>query len=153
MHLPESERDHSISDSSTSFRSAIEEWYRACSRACSENRDCADRYAAVVEALITWLAENPAAARIYFGGGENCAHPELESLALAARQRMTSTITELIVVCGEPEHRTKIEFVVGAVREIIREELRRETVDHTRLAHKLTRLTPLLSAAARARHA
>ncbi|MFC7342817.1 hypothetical protein [Saccharopolyspora griseoalba] len=106
----------------------------------------------MVDSLITWLAENPDAARVYFGDAAAGGRPELTPRILAAKQRMTSGIVDLIAGCGRSEHRTRVEFVVGAVRQITREELRREPVDHARLAHKLTRLAPLLVEPACAAH-
>lgn len=144
MRLPESEPDDWFAHVPDSLNAAVENWRRAFREACSQNLECAERFAAVVDALVTWLAENPDSARVYFGApGTDCG-PELMGQVLTARQRMTSTVVAFIATCGQPEHRTRIEFLVAAVRQIIREELRRETVDHDRLAYKLTRLFPLL---------
>lgn len=144
VRLPRSEPDDPISHSPDALNAAIEDWHRAFREACSENRECADRVTAVINALITWLAENPASARIYFGEAGAGDRPDLVLPVLTAKQRMTSRIVERVAPCGQPDHRTRIEFAVAVARQVVREELRREIVDHARLAHKLTHLTPLL---------
>ncbi|WP_406688255.1 hypothetical protein REH65_16690 [Saccharopolyspora sp. ID03-671] len=143
MHISGNEGEHWISRSPNSFTDAVEAWHQACRRACSENRNCLDRYDAAIDALITWLAENPAAARLYFGDCGQAEHPRLTAYTRAARAHLTRSIVEMNLPCGASEHATTIEFVVGAVRQLVREELRRETVDHARLAHRLTRFAPL----------
>ena len=151
MHISGSKGEHSASNSANSFTEAVEAWHLACLRACLENQSCLDRYGAVVAALITWLAEHPAAARLYFGDCGQAEHPRLTAYSRAARGRLTRSLVELSASCGTPEDETKIEFVAGAVRQLVREELRGESVDHTRLAHRLTRFAPLFHAHRRGR--
>lgn len=133
-----------ISNSPESFADAVEAWHAACKQACLENGNCLDRYGAVVAALITWLADNPAAARLYFGGCDETGHPWLSAYVRSSANDLTRSIVELNAAHDQPENKTKIEFVIGALRHLVREELRRETFDHTRLAHRLTRFAPLL---------
>ncbi|RRO15139.1 hypothetical protein EIL87_17915 [Saccharopolyspora rhizosphaerae] len=146
MHISGSHDDHLIPNSPNPFTEAVEAWHVACRKACSENENCLDRYRTAVGALITWLSENPAAARLYFGDCGEAEHPRLMAYSRAARSRLTSSILDLVLSCGEPGYETKVEFVVGAVRQLVREELRGGTVDHARLAHRLTHFAPFLSA-------
>lgn len=127
------------------FADAVAAWHLACRQACLENENCRDRYDAVVGVLITWLAENPAAARLYFGGLDEAEDPWLPTYVRDATSHLTRLIVEMSVAHDDLRNRTKIEFVIGACRELVREELRRETVDHARLAHRLTRFTSLLT--------
>lgn len=115
-----------------------------CRQAFSENHECSDRFTAVIDALVTWLAENPRAARLYFGDGADSGGLGLIRQVQSAKESVTSALVELIATCGRVEHRTRVEFVIGAVRHIIRQELRKETIDPAHLAHQLTRLAPLL---------
>lgn len=152
MHIQDRNRDSAASDSPDAFLRAVEEWHLSCCRAWLRHRGCVDRYGAVIDALITWLAEHPGPAMLYFSDGGRCPQPELLPHALAARRRMTSFIVENMPSRQSADHEVKLEFIVGLVRQLVREELRKESTDHARLAHNLTHLVPLFVAHSCAAH-
>lgn len=139
--------DTDFSDSVAAFRRAAGEWHRRCHRACSEHDRCPERFTAVIGTLVTWIAENPRQARLYWIDDETCLDPDLLVHAVAARQDLTRIVLDTVPPGRSADrHRVRIEFLVGLIRQVVRAELRKDPFDDTRLAYKLTRLAALLVA-------
>ncbi|WP_447002653.1 hypothetical protein ACRAKI_23420 [Saccharothrix isguenensis] len=105
---------------------------------------CDERFTAIVASVVDWLAAHPDQARLYWCDW-GTADPRLRGVVLRARGRLT----EFALGHLEPGPRTArrevtLEYLVGLIRQVVDEELRKPSVDLDHLAERLTRLAPLL---------
>ncbi|MFD1149300.1 hypothetical protein [Saccharothrix hoggarensis] len=129
------------------FIRAVDDLHRRFDRAGHGRGGCEERFAAVVASVVAWLADHPDQARLYWCDWGTTADPDLRGAVLRARRRLTDfALRHLGPDPLTTRHEVNIEYLVGLVRQVVDEELQKPAVDLGRLAERLARLGPLLSA-------